>query len=214
MSSNCRFDQIIKEGLEEFKDHKAITSGPFEYDKPWHVSWKKDGSSNYYMDIIILRGNLCISGDLGAATYRWEGKISPDFLLGCDFGYFWEKCEASENGCPAVEWSERAAEAWLKAQWEDVVSEFEDDLGKQAIAKELFDDLHNVAHSKFEWQAMLMELNGSHDDPVTKVLGPDAYSESGIWDAGEVPMARCILHWQGMKMAFRQLGYGEKKEAA
>jgi len=214
MSRDLSFGHVIKGGREEFADHKAVASGPFEHGKPWHVLWKKDGESNYYMDIIILRGNLYISGDLGEAVYCWGGKVTPAFLLQCSFDYFWGKCEASENGRHAVQWSEQAAEAWLKDRWEDVAEEFADDLKMQAIAKELFDDLRNVAHSKFEWQALLIENQGTRDDPVAKVLGEDAYCESGIWDAGEVPMARCILHWQGMRMAFRQLGYGEKKEAA
>lgn len=82
------------------------------------------------------------------------------------------------------------------------------------VARELFEELRDVSHSEGEWRFLLGQYHGAHDDPVTAVFGCDAYSESGIWDAGEVPAARCILHWQGMRLAFEQLGFGEARRDA
>ena len=208
------FDQIIEDGRNTFAGHVATASGPFEHGKPWHVLWKNPETSNCFMDLIIFRGNLYISGDLGSAVYCWYGKTNPDFLLGCNFGYFHEKCEASGNGRNGMEWDEEAAKKWLKDQREDFIDDNEGDAHLEAVAKELFDDLLGVSHSKFEWQLFLSGCHQSSDDPVTEVFGDDAYSDTRIWTAGEVPMARSILHWQGMKMAFRALGYGKVEKAA
>jgi hypothetical protein len=205
-----RLDTERQDDRKQFENHKATPSGPFEPGKPWHVLWKEDGSSNYYMDVIILRNNLYISGDLGEAVYCWGEWITPDFLVDLDVHYFFSKCEASENGRRGREWSESAATDWLKEQWEDIIPECEDDLGMVSAATELFEDLRAVAHSEWEWRAKVWECHESHDDPISKVLGNDAYTESSIWDAGKVPMTRIILHWLGMRLAFQSLGYGKK----
>ncbi|MGE4537643.1 MAG: hypothetical protein AB7D37_11240 [Desulfovibrio sp.] len=209
-----RLEREVQDGHKQFRNHEAIASGLFEPGKPWHVLWKQDGTSIYYMDIIILRNNLYISGDLGEAVYCWGDKITPDFLVGLDVGYFFSKCEASENGRRGKEWLESAAMDWLKEQWEEVIAEHGNDLSMVAIATELFEDLRAVAHSEWEWRSKVMEFHESTDDPISKVLGDEAYSESGLWDAGNVPMARIILHWLGIKLAFKSLGFGKEEKAA
>lgn len=205
------FLRVREEGLKEFGSHIATVSAPFEKGKPWHVLFKRPGTSIYFMDLIILRTNLYVSGDLGAAVYRWSESVTPQFLLGCDCDYFLGKCEASEYGRKPVEWDGQAAEAWLDAQWEEFAAEHAEDLAAQAVARELFEELRGVSHSEGEWRMRLAQFYDDPDDPVTAVFGSDGYSESGIFDAGEVPAARCILHWQGMRLAFSQLGFGEAR---
>jgi hypothetical protein len=88
----------VKEIDKMFRDHVATytTFTDPEGNKIERLQWgKADGSSDCYIDYMIRRSVLFITGDLGTATHRWCDRINFEWLAGLSPHYYMEKCEAS-----------------------------------------------------------------------------------------------------------------------
>ena len=205
-----RFETIVEEcRTKAFKEHVATLIGnPEEDGAIWGINWKKPGTSNYWVDFVQWRGALFVRGDLGESVYVWySSHLHPVAFHAMSFDYFHGKCEASEYGSRPTEWNNDAAEAWLDFQLEELLPECEGDAQAEADLRELVSEFRGVSDCKHDWDRKLDDYYHSGDDLVCKVLGDDAYTESGIYAAGLVPSLRTIMHWAGLQMALEQLGF-------
>lgn len=207
---NDYLEKVLASGREFFADHVATVTGtPGE--GLWGVVWKKPHSSTYWMDLVCWRGVLYVRGDLGEAVYVWnDANVTPQFLLSCDVFYFFGKCMASEKGLRPHDWSHEIARAWLEEQREELRQESDVD---PEVIEDLLSELHEHSGDLQDWRHYLEACYDSCDDPITNVFGQDAYIDGNLTTAGEVPAARCILHWLGLQMALKALGYGQKEVA-
>lgn len=205
-------NKILGFGERDFKDHKVEVLGGTPGEGLWALRWQKPGSYIDWMDIIHLAGAIFIRGDLGEAVYVWNGgNVHPNFLLGCDLDYFLSKVEASEKGTRYTQWDEKTALEWITDQRDFLIDHGDchpDDVD------DLLDDLRMAAGSEQEWSDFLREEHDSPYDRISKIMGQDAYWDSDLPVAGSVPHVRAILHWQGLKMALKQLGFGKEGEYA
>lgn len=90
-----------------FREHKATVSA--SPNGVTAILWKNPGTQNFHVCYILWGGTLYVSGDLGAAVYRWGDWLSLQFLAGCSLDYFMGKCCASETGRDYVEWDDEVA---------------------------------------------------------------------------------------------------------
>lgn len=201
-ASQRHFDKIHAIGAAEFATHVATLR---EGSTPefWAVRWKRPTSSIFWIDFLSWNGALFVRGDLGEAVYEWNKKaLAFDFLVGCSFGYFMEKCMASPDGRRPTHWEKDVALEWIMAQRKDVKEQYKDygrSKAEYTAALEFLRDLQAVAFNQQEWTHFIHE----HSDELHDIF-PDAH-ESGIWDAGAVPSTWSIYHWQGMRLALRSL---------
>ncbi len=163
------------------------------------IRWCKPGTSVFYMEFIIHRGNLYVCGDLGCATYRWYGGDStthhPSFYGDLGLSYFKEKMEASEygRGYEAEELNKEEVRRDLYQIRKDMAQEQRDfggRLDQLRAYKEHRDDIIEAAHcgNKHEW----IEWVKAHDDIMIDLFGYDWHSAmSGL---GMVTPVRIVAH--------------------
>lgn len=196
----------VVDGTKWFADHEAKVMHENKETNFLHVRWKKPGSSTYWMDLFVTYDSLMVRGDLGEAIYCWHGRVTPEFLLDCELDYFMGKCEASEKGRKPTDWIKAVALEWLDEQKRYMLECCDGDLSKEESERfdEVCDELRALADSKQGW---LNYVNEHYHDEIQEAFGDDAW-ESGVFSAGEVVDVHNILHWHGMKLAFKALGYG------
>jgi len=172
----------------------------------------KDGSWTYRMDFIMYRHMLFVGGDLGEAVYCWSQVIDWYFLKDCDFGYFFGKCSASENGARPHDWDHEKATD--HAQWyiDEAKKEHEGDDHRIGLIEGEADDLLRAANcTRGDWEEYLRALD---EDLRELIFGEEWYEALNM---GDTPAGRQWMHWKGLHLALEQLGIvlneKEKKEA-
>jgi len=184
---NLSLDGKIERNIRDwFRDHKATftktESGERLY---WGKGDRGDWVYRIIYDILDER-YLVVRGDLGCAVYWWSGRIGWAFLADCNYGYFAEKCEASENGKGHREWDSEYAEEW----WQDAKKELSPE--KIALAKDL--DVEGALCNEREWHDFLVS-NGQN------IFGDDWIEVGNFGDRVSV---RCRAHLIGIQMAVAQ----------
>ncbi len=206
-------ERIVEEGQRDFANHVATLQfhGP-EY---WAVTWAEPGTSINWIDFVFWRGALFVRGDLGEAVYGLSLKthvtpvhVSPQSVVNCALEKWLRRCLASAKGmdpkdwdkATTLEWIDDRADTFAQAHADDDVSddEFED-------AKELLQQLREVAHGKQEWEEFVREHYDGDLSHFFETMGEEI-AESGILEAGEVPYRFAILHWLGVRLALKSLG--------
>jgi hypothetical protein len=203
---------------EWFKDHQAryypYTCKSIKNDVIEKITWKKPGTSAYYVSYVYQNGTLFVSGDLGEAIYCWAPDMSFEQIASCNISYFHGKCRASEVGFPFNEWSEEKAKKYLEDCFSldsldfnnginfntEVITDYKEEFRKKRIKqkmKEIIDyyGTETPWADKGSWEYFLGEQG-------YEIFGSDYFEFGNI---GEQPHLRCRAHLIGLKMAFTQI---------
>ena len=197
-----RSDQEQQSIINTFKDH-AIRDHQviFKQGTPYTeiMTWgNKNGSSNCRIDYILRNGSLCVYGDLGSAVYRWyNDKLTLEWIAGCNFGYFYGKNEAGENGARASDWDSDLAEREIKTH----IREYMQD---GSIPTTYYKDEYEA---KDELKSLLRACGNKNEfDAYLISEQPDiAVNDDDWWEwlpsVGNIAPIRPRMHLIGLKMA-------------
>jgi hypothetical protein len=198
-------NQQKKECAERwFKDHRSTFLSPEPFTIPLAgavndgqnaiaILWRNPESWNYGCHFIIHRNFLCVTGDIGEAVYGWGERLQLPFLAGINFGYFLEKCCASENGRDFKVWDSDIAWQNKEAYRTDEES-LADDYRKCSSVGDLLRFDKN--RPKEDWDGVIREI---YDETG------DGEFASICHEWGMVPNVGCIGHFVGLQMAIKQL---------
>jgi len=195
------FKKLIR---NEYRNHEAIHCAKIGGVE--RLVWAHPGTTIYRVDYILYRNTLFVSGDLGAAVYRWGGTaITLEWIATeCSLDYFAGKCEASETGREFTEWDSRVAADYVRDYLRECGDEAEDATeGTSGWDKFALALGESALSSQFEWHMWL------HDNGY-EFFG-DCYYECG--DVGKIINFRCVSHLEGLKAAFEQINNKETKDA-
>ncbi|MDD5589420.1 MAG: hypothetical protein PHP92_05170 [Candidatus Nanoarchaeia archaeon] len=160
-----------------------------------------NGTSYYYVKIIMDNNLVIITGDIGEAIYKLTEKSSIESIAKYDIAYFSSKLTTMSRG--KDDWCDRIAYSDLK-YW--AIQKYRDcdcDEQKENINKAykvLKNILPNVASLK-EWQFKLNE------DKVYEVIDKiESYYDSEIWEFGEISSIESYAYYEMFKIMNEQLG--------
>ena len=176
-------------------DGLEVTAPAFE-----RLVWRRrDGSSFDHVEYLLDKrgGTLYVSGDYGAATYRWGpyGPYTLEWIAELNLDYFESKCEASPSGRRHREWSEEEALFCLK----DWRAETDEGAGLTEGQEADYAEALRCCTSRQEWLDYLGDEGG-------RVFGSDYYEFA---DIGEVVSWWCQSHLVGLQAAVAQLAEAE-----
>lgn len=209
------YEKEIRENW--FKDHEATIEHHNE--NLTTITWRKKGTSIYYISYIIRYNTLFVTGDVGDAVYGWPDRISLEWLAGCDIHYFNGKCAASESGRGYKDWDSKIAEKEWKRQVEERFEELKDNIAydrsidndeeenkRLAHVEELYEEHESLLEhatssidSLQEWVHFMVE----EQNTLYEIFGDDW--ASGLSTIGEVIDNRCLSHLIGLKMIQEKL---------
>jgi len=154
------------------------------------LTWRKPGTSTFYVQYITIGHRLIVTGDIGEAVYGWSQKVTLAWVAGCNYDYIHGKCQASEGG-RSSQWNEWSPDE-VKQSIKEAVEEDE----------ELSDDHAAVisAYSYADCQEEWVQFLSSRE--AQAVFGSDAWERASD---GEVLPIRLLGHVEGLKMAMKQL---------
>ena len=157
-----------------------------------HLCWQQPGTNNYRVDYVLLPklGVLHVSGDIGCATYEWNGRISLTFLAGCNADYFIGKAQGLQGFLSydgRTEFISSHAAEWIKAEMEDtdLPEDFKTDILDHLESQQDLD--------RFLW------------DEYSEAIDADAETLSALSRAPRATDMRAMAHWKGIVMAHAQL---------
>jgi hypothetical protein len=175
-----------------FKDHKAVLTkhGDLEV-----LDWCKPETNIFAVRYVFDGYKMYVSGDLGAAVFRFTQPVNPFCLSGYNLDYFEEKMVAFQDA--HRDFNKDTARAYLN-EWRKERSEEDKGFSHKTWAEarqELYNIVDDCSTIK-EWEIHLNSFDVSR-------LGNDAWEwVSGIGD--EIPM-RVQSYLIGLKMAVEQL---------
>lgn len=181
-----------------FGNHVAqvrMAIGAIDEESLIHLRWAMPDSNFSRVDYIIRRGYLYVSGDLGEAIYQWNSMIDLKFLAECDLDYFASKCQASEKGTHFEHWYREKAEHWIRNNLKELATEYEG----LPIYEQEQTSLIGSCGLEDEWRHHLEHMD---EDDRTLLFGEEWYDYLNI---GNDVHIRLWLHWQGLKLAYKQL---------
>jgi len=186
-----------------FKDHVATLGGdaifnPSSSQAITIIDWKKPGTGNYSLQFLLRGPYLCCIGDLGDSVLQWSEVITPQFLAGCDFHYWFGKKRAWPGGkADWKQWDDAVAKAWAT----DEGNAFEEGSPDSVLhdVRQVLIDANGDSH-EFE------EAANDYNDQTG-----DFETAAAIHDAGMVPDCLAVAQYVGLQMALVKLGY--RKEA-
>lgn len=184
-----------------FAGHVAtIETAKLGNDEITRILWAKPGTGIYTMHILLFRGTLMILGDVGAATYEWSERITPQFLSDINFDYMMSKCLAAEDGREFKMWDSNAADAWLNQAEEDI-RQNPDNYPDNALDEFLMtkSDMLSSTSSEQGWMVFC-----SHNQDSLANIWWDEWWEL-VGSPGKVWDPRAYYHWIGVQMACRSL---------
>lgn len=189
---------------EWFKNHKAevITDETNQRGNTMVVNFSAPNTWNYGCRLIIHRRWLIVVGDMGEAVYEWGEDLTLQFLNRIDFGYFYGKCQASEEGRRLTFWDATEAIESIKYYHK----EYGEDNPKLGRAlNELLERVdRHTQRADFEEYLRRAYDEGHVDGEIL----------SAIKSSGDQPHPRSIAHFVGLQMAIEQLTKNEEKTEA
>ena len=162
--------------------HKAELRGSL-------LDFRRPGSGMFAVRYRFDGPWLCVTGDVGAATYRYYPEISFGALANSSLEYFAGLCEASEYGRQFLNWDSDVCRSFLHEWFE----ENGEDVYGERPAKEFRESAEGAVGSCAEFDLFLDEH------------GYDAFGDE-FWELsfGNVIADRCQIHHLGLRLAWEQ----------
>jgi hypothetical protein len=217
-------NKIIKDFNESTLNH-VIEHTKYSDTLEKYSYHKSDKSSFYWMDFIIDRNKLIVTGDCGDAIFEWSSKIDLNFLTECGFDYFLGKCRASEYGYKFLVWDSDVCEKNVRSFFADnfeiefdknfifLVShpktqddpldeeDYDNDKYGDKVIEELNDKFYylisDISKSMESKEEWTTFLSNNNSE-LEKLTGYENLS-SDLWGMGDTPNIRAIYMWQALK---------------
>lgn len=152
------------------------------------ITWTKRDSIIHSILYLLCRNILYISGDCGAAIFKWDKKdLTFDWIKDLNIDYFVSKCIASEIGDRLMIWNDQVAIKKIRELINDVVF--------ISMTDQKQEDCERNVSTQSDWIEFLNTTG-------YKYFGADyfEYSEIGITIA-----TSAYFYLIGLKMAMEQL---------